>query len=253
MIEPKESSSLLQWSLVRSIIRHSRYTCSQVRPANTAEGRPSNANKDVGTIVLKIKLIKRTAPDHPANGPLKPPKPTRIKRSGSEACVSYGVKRTSSVQHDKTWSFVPYDKSTPGAHVQFVFRYRTQGKFRALASIRRVSDHFLYTDFLLDQGIVSPDDLIEPIVDSVAPDLTTDDEHSPRSVHGTLQPQQQTPPSSPHGTISPAVLMKPVPSRVSIASIYHSSIHLFPARMYPSPVFPTSPLPLPHVRTVLTL
>ncbi|KAI0345128.1 hypothetical protein BDW22DRAFT_1354017 [Trametopsis cervina] len=158
------------------------------------EGRTSGSAQDVGIISLKIKQIKRTTPDHAANAPLKPPKPSRIRRGGSEACVGFGVKRTSSIQHDKTWSFVPYDKSNPGTFVQFVFRYRT-------------------ADFLLDQGIIAEADLAETVQPIVEDLITTDEEGTPRGTNSGLHPQQLTPPSSPGALLNAALLAKPISSR----------------------------------------
>ncbi|KAI0688634.1 hypothetical protein BC835DRAFT_1419015 [Cytidiella melzeri] len=167
----------------------------QFAAPEAVEGHGSNPTPDIGTISLKIKQVKRTAPDHAKNAPLKPPRSVRSRRGGSEACVGFGLKRTASVQHDKTWSFVPYDKSQPGTYVQFLFRYRTR-------------------EFLLEQGIVSATALAEPKPEPIVEDLvSTDEEQTPQNLSVPLKPQQLTPPCSPNTAMNAAMLAKPVSSR----------------------------------------
>ncbi|EKM55225.1 uncharacterized protein PHACADRAFT_161171 [Phanerochaete carnosa HHB-10118-sp] len=127
--------------------------------------------KDLGTIALKIKQIKRTTPSHSPNSPQTPPNPVRTISSSTNH--SFGANIAASLQHSQTWSFEPHDKSDPHAFITFVFRYRTR-------------------NFLLDQSIILHTPLSSPI-SSASPSLAS----TPRS---PFSPQ-----SARLGSTSPAV------------------------------------------------
>ncbi|KAL6300130.1 hypothetical protein BKA93DRAFT_741087 [Sparassis latifolia] len=100
------------------------------------EGVPRG--KDVGTILVRIKRIKRKEL-RPSNAPQTPPAMTQGRRGIGEPCIGYGEERAARQRFETTWKIEPFDKRNPGAYVVFAFRYRSRG-------------------FLVSQDIMSPDD-----------------------------------------------------------------------------------------------
>ncbi|TFK30088.1 hypothetical protein FA15DRAFT_630990 [Coprinopsis marcescibilis] len=87
-------------------------------------------NKDAGSIVLKIKRIKRTE-GRPSN-PVQ--QVTSVAASGKkpvgDLCIGFGQEMSTALQYHATWSVAPYDNDKSGAtkpstYVSFVFRYRS--------------------------------------------------------------------------------------------------------------------------------
>ncbi|CDO68294.1 hypothetical protein BN946_scf184799.g21 [Trametes cinnabarina] len=94
-------------------------------------------NKNVGSIILEIKQIKRDESYGP-NKVREPPKVIRGHRQEGDVCVRYGDTRPAPMQKP-TWKIKPYDPNNRGPFVTFVFRYRSQ-------------------DWLVSQGIINPED-----------------------------------------------------------------------------------------------
>ncbi|OCH92214.1 hypothetical protein OBBRIDRAFT_818381 [Obba rivulosa] len=119
------------------------------------EGTPSkkNASKHVGTIMIKIRQVRRTSP-HAPNAPRVPPRSPRGRRTTGETYIGFGPIRSSHPQATNTWSIVPYDDKKPGSYVTFVFRYRPR-------------------DFLVMQGIMSRSDPEFIAASPSTPALTT--------------------------------------------------------------------------------
>lgn len=82
---------------------------------------PKQAN-ETGTIILRIKRIKRTT-SKVANR--IQPTPVEVASRTREHCIGYGPERDTYEQYSTTWSFEPYDASSPGSYATFVFRYRS--------------------------------------------------------------------------------------------------------------------------------
>ena len=98
----------------------------------------------IGSIILKIKLVRRIA-GRVANSPLLVPQQVRGKRRPGDDCIgsvvkfipplattsdrqpSYGAERQVASQHKATWKILPWDLSNPHSYVTFVFRYRSVG------------------------------------------------------------------------------------------------------------------------------
>lgn len=98
----------------------------------------------IGSIILKIKLVRRIA-GRVANSPLLVPQQVRGKRRTGDDCIgfvlgsppspvitanwprSYGTERLVASQHKATWRILPWDLSNPHSFVTFVFRYRSVG------------------------------------------------------------------------------------------------------------------------------
>ncbi|KAF9647572.1 hypothetical protein BDM02DRAFT_3187905 [Thelephora ganbajun] len=78
----------------------------------------------IGSIVLKIKLVRRIA-GRVANSPLLVPQQVRGKRRTGDDCIGYGAERQVASQHKATWKTLPWDLSNPHSFVTFVFRYRS--------------------------------------------------------------------------------------------------------------------------------
>ncbi|KAJ3552380.1 hypothetical protein NM688_g4179 [Phlebia brevispora] len=98
-------------------------------------------NKDLGTIVLKIKLVKRLGLTHKPNKPMQVPSPVKGRTYTSyTAAVGYGHAQDVEMQFPKTWACEPYDPRHPGSFVVFVFRYRQK-------------------EFLITQGIMPDADV----------------------------------------------------------------------------------------------
>ncbi|GJE87011.1 hypothetical protein PsYK624_030940 [Phanerochaete sordida] len=110
--------------------RRASWQADQATAPDTTPPSPT----DTGTIVLKIRQIKRTAPTHPPNAPQAPPPPPSARpgaRGPDAACISFGAPAAAPAQHAQTWAFVPHDAARPRAHVTFAFRYRTRAFLRA--------------------------------------------------------------------------------------------------------------------------
>ncbi|KAJ2989619.1 hypothetical protein NUW54_g8724 [Trametes sanguinea] len=94
-------------------------------------------NKNVGSIILEIKQVKREESYGP-NRVREPPKVVRGHRQEGDVCVRYGDTRPAAEQKP-TWKIKPYDPNNRGPFVTFVFRYRSQ-------------------EWLVSQGIINPED-----------------------------------------------------------------------------------------------
>lgn len=97
----------------------------------------------IGSIILKVKLVRRIA-GRVANSPLLVPQQVRGRRRVGDDCIgsvvgstpfstqsdwlhSYGAERQVAPQHKATWKILPWDLTNPHSHVTFVFRYRSVG------------------------------------------------------------------------------------------------------------------------------
>ncbi|KAI0362088.1 hypothetical protein OH77DRAFT_1499876 [Trametes cingulata] len=100
---------------------------------------PKSSGKNVGSIVLEIKQITRTEVFVPDSVP-QVPSVIRGHRQAGDVCVRYGEAQPTAIRRP-TWKIRSYDPNARGPFVTFVFRYRTQ-------------------DWLISQGIISPDDPI---------------------------------------------------------------------------------------------
>ncbi|KAF5373850.1 hypothetical protein D9758_000678 [Tetrapyrgos nigripes] len=112
-------------------------------------GSSTSTNKDVGSILLKIKRIKL--------GAVRPPNDFRSIPSGpghnraGEAYDRYGPESPASRQTEATWDIMPYDDDGSGSvnraktYVSFLFRYRT-------------------LEFLRGQGIVNNTPKLPPML-----------------------------------------------------------------------------------------
>ncbi|THU82270.1 hypothetical protein K435DRAFT_934272 [Dendrothele bispora CBS 962.96] len=100
----------------------------QIVPEERGHGSSTSINKDAGTIVIKIKRIRRLA-SRPSNDFRSPPSHVTGNRPG-DAYVGYGVNSPTTPQSETTWDVGPYDDDGSGSkraktYVSFVFRYRT--------------------------------------------------------------------------------------------------------------------------------
>ncbi|KAJ3490214.1 hypothetical protein NLI96_g1571 [Meripilus lineatus] len=121
---------------IRSSPIHERpFTFAKVgRGSRNTSGTPSSSG--TGSIILKIKRVKRQGL-HPPNALQPPPDASRRgNKRRMDHCVSYGQSKETRNQVQTTWSFEPYDPANPRSYVTFEFRYRP-------------------AEFLVDQGIMS--------------------------------------------------------------------------------------------------
>ena len=110
-------------------------------PHGVSGGRPPT-DKNVGSIVLEIRLIKRVGEREP--NPLRPPpNVVRGNRQPGEVAIRYespnfsarvvlsiaryGDVRPTSMQQ-RTFKIEPFDPKAPGPYVTFIFRYRTKSE-----------------------------------------------------------------------------------------------------------------------------
>ncbi|KAI0336526.1 hypothetical protein GY45DRAFT_1366035 [Cubamyces sp. BRFM 1775] len=113
------------------------FVFSKIDPDDAMGFNDKATNKNVGSIVLEIKLIKRTEV-YGLNKVREPPSVIRGHRQAGDVCVKYGESRPTAEQQP-TWRIRPHDPKSPGPFVTFTFRYRTK-------------------DWLVEQGIINPDD-----------------------------------------------------------------------------------------------
>ncbi|KAI0093718.1 hypothetical protein BDY19DRAFT_269274 [Irpex rosettiformis] len=175
------------------------FTFQYVAP-NSGQGDLTEHNQEMGTIALKIRQIRRLSLEYAANAPLVPPELSHTRPGGSEACVDFGPARPTFLQHNKTWTFVPYDKSHPGNFVEFVFKYRTK-------------------EFLLEQGIISETSSMQPKHEFMCSKKlnstsrvytqTPAQATSNTMVHPPLPQLTVTPPHPPNPTIDPSIFVGP--------------------------------------------
>ncbi|OSX65335.1 hypothetical protein POSPLADRAFT_1135526 [Postia placenta MAD-698-R-SB12] len=105
---------------------------------------------EVGTIVVKIKRVKRMQ-RRAANKPLIPP--SEVRGRPGQPCITYGPPRPIAGHHSSTWDIQPYDPEKAGSFVKFVFRYRSKGELP-------ISPPLLHglilctSEFLISQGIM---------------------------------------------------------------------------------------------------
>ncbi|RPD66128.1 hypothetical protein L226DRAFT_609027 [Lentinus tigrinus ALCF2SS1-7] len=149
-------------------------------------GKPPD--KNVGSIVLEIRLIKRVEEREP--NPIRPP-PDVIRglRQEGDVAIRYGDVRPAPMQK-RTWKMEPFDPKAPGPYVTFIFRYRSK-------------------DWLLSQGIIGEDETICRIPDHPpASTLSVADlppmEHSDEEGSPTPAPAKVSAPASPRTLHSPA-------------------------------------------------
>jgi len=143
----KNHSSLLGLIVVRPLSLHGsvrRHGRSLTRHADIDDIPLVGKESSIGSIILKIKLVRRLA-GRVANSPLLVPQQVRGKRRAGDDCIgfalglpssfvitanqprSYGVERLVALQHKATWRILPWDLSNPHSFVTFVFRYRSVG------------------------------------------------------------------------------------------------------------------------------
>ncbi|TBU50770.1 hypothetical protein BD309DRAFT_1075414 [Dichomitus squalens] len=115
-------------------------------PVGTIGGRPTD--KNVGSIVLEIRLIKLVGEREP-NTLTPPPDVIRGNRLPGEVAIRYGDARPASMQK-RTYKIEPFDTNAPGPYVTFIFRYRSK-------------------DWLVSQGIVGDDEVTSRLL--VLPDV----------------------------------------------------------------------------------
>lgn len=154
---------------------------------------------------------------------------------------SFGKKVVTSRQHTQTWSYEPYDKSSPHTFITFIFRYRTR-------------------DFLLDQGIITPSEQITatapPLLYRVAQE-EEESEHEDAGPSGLVQ--QHTPLSSPRssgsgslpaGSLSPALSPRLSSHSPAVApSPLHFTTAFFSAESAAGPSRTSSPAATSHYRS----
>ncbi|TFK42431.1 hypothetical protein BDQ12DRAFT_696056 [Crucibulum laeve] len=93
------------------------------------ENADGSANKDIGTIVLRIKRVKRVAA-HIPNVIQSVPGSALGKRKAGDVYAGFGEEKPFYRQYSSTWAVEAYDKhesgsKQPATYVSFVFRYRT--------------------------------------------------------------------------------------------------------------------------------
>lgn len=135
----------------------------------------------IGSIILKIKLVRRIA-GRVANSPLLVPQQVRGKRRTGDDCIgfvlvlspsfaitpdrphSYGVEQQVAPQHKATWKILPWDLSNPNPFVTFVFRYRSVGTSSLdPLSILVLTIHPGNLEWLTSEGIIpTPDTPVVP-------------------------------------------------------------------------------------------
>ena len=125
---------------------------AQLNAYDVSLGNEDEPNTEAGTITLKIKRIKRTAP-HRCN-PVRDVNDVAAsgKKKIGDLCIGYvpltmlegytaingfasarfGQERATTLQSPTTWSVQPYDdpvSGKPSTYVSFVFRYRSASAF----------------------------------------------------------------------------------------------------------------------------
>ncbi|KAI0721099.1 hypothetical protein C8T65DRAFT_692570 [Cerioporus squamosus] len=161
-------------------------------------GKPPD--KNVGSIVLQILLIKRVGEREP--NPIRPP-PNVVRglRQEGDVAIRYGDVRPAPMQK-RTWKIEPFDPKAPGPYVTFIFRYRSK-------------------DWLISQGIIGEDEIVSRIPDHPPPGtLSVADlppiEHSDDEGEPTPGPERVSIPGSPRILHSPAApASAPAPSVAS--------------------------------------
>ncbi|RDX56781.1 hypothetical protein OH76DRAFT_1369822 [Lentinus brumalis] len=120
------------------------FVFSAIGPNDRAgfDGKPPD--KNVGSIMLQILLIKRVGEREP--NPIRPP-PNVIRglRQEGDVAIRYGDVRPAPMQK-RTWKMVPFNPEAPGPYVTFIFRYRSK-------------------DWLLSQGIIGEHETLWRIPD----------------------------------------------------------------------------------------
>ncbi|PIL23989.1 hypothetical protein GSI_13740 [Ganoderma sinense ZZ0214-1] len=124
---------------------------AQIHPADfhahgAHGGNP--ADKNVGSIVLEIRLIKRVGEREP-NPVRPPPSVVRGNRQPGEVAIRYGNAHPTAMQQ-RTYKIEPFDPKAPGPYVTFIFRYRSR-------------------DWLASQGIISHRDVTSRLL--ILPDV----------------------------------------------------------------------------------
>ncbi|KAI0374883.1 hypothetical protein BV20DRAFT_934733 [Pilatotrama ljubarskyi] len=99
---------------------------SRIQADDDVGSGPTASGKNVGSIVLEIKQIRRTETFVLDNVP-KLPTVIRGHRQEGDVCVRYGEVQSTAVRRP-TWRIQSYDPNARGPFVTFIFRYRTQGQ-----------------------------------------------------------------------------------------------------------------------------
>ena len=187
---PKNHSSLIRLIVVRplsllgSVRRHERLP---TRHADIDDIPLVGKESSIGSIILKIKLVRRIA-GRSANSPLLVPQQVRGKRRSGDDCIgfvlradspsvmrfdrphSYGAERQVTPQHKATWKIIPWDLSNPRSYVTFVFRYRSVGAYQPLlARLVNLRPHNPppITEWLTSEGIIPTPDA--PVIQTPDP------------------------------------------------------------------------------------
>ncbi|KAI0928404.1 hypothetical protein AcW1_005658 [Taiwanofungus camphoratus] len=181
------------------------FVFSKVQAGTTGTpDRVSSRTKDAGTIVVKIRRIKRKEARAP-NAPQKPPSPVSGRHMAGQLSIGFGQERPTYTQTPSTWAIEPHKANERGPYVTFVFRYRSR-------------------DFLVSQGIMSRND----------PEYRA----TPPHVQQTTPPQTPalstaSAPVTPSPSPSPRRFPPAIPSRVSasIGSPFPGHINTIPEHL----------------------
>ncbi|KAI0670393.1 hypothetical protein C8Q78DRAFT_1138815 [Trametes maxima] len=159
------------------------FVFSQIEAADTMgdygqeNGKAVGPNKNVGSIILEIKQVKRTEV-HSPNQFREPPNVIRGHRQEGDVCVRYGDVQETAAQKP-TWRIRPYDPQAPGPYVRFIFRYRSR-------------------DWLISQGIIGADENINTHAPSPWPmelPLPPETPATNALEHADLEPESEPEPS----------------------------------------------------------
>ncbi|KAI0647041.1 hypothetical protein C8Q79DRAFT_957516 [Trametes meyenii] len=153
------------------------------------DGKAIEPNKNVGSIILEIKQVKRVEV-HSPNQFREPPNVIRGHRQEGDVCVRYGDVHQTATQKP-TWRIRAYDPQAPGPYVKFIFRYRSR-------------------DWLISQGIIGPSENINthapspwPVERPLEPETPDTDPRELADLEPEPGPDPSPSPSSPPGSPDP--------------------------------------------------
>ncbi|KAI0748114.1 hypothetical protein C8Q80DRAFT_1270558 [Daedaleopsis nitida] len=164
------------------------FVFSTIEHSDTSGLNGKPADKNVGSIVLEIRLVKRVDEREP--NPIRPP-PNVVRglRQEGDVAIRYGDVRPASTQK-RTWKIEPFDPKAPGPYVTFVFRYRSQ-------------------EWLVSQGIIADNEGITRVPNHPPANSLSVADLPPIEQSDDEEPPAPEPVSVP---ASPNVLHSPVPS-----------------------------------------
>ncbi|TBU35987.1 hypothetical protein BD311DRAFT_793163 [Dichomitus squalens] len=183
-------------------------------PLGTIGGRPTD--KNIGSIVLEIRLIKLVGEREP-NILTPPPDVVRGNRLPGEVAIRYGDVRPASMQK-RTYKIEPFDTNAPGPYVTFIFRYRSK-------------------DWLVSQGIVGDDEVTSRLL--ILPDV----EDCSQADLPPLEPEEDEDEDEDEDESASPSAGPPVPTRV--ASGTHVTSSGQSPEQEPGPSLATSNPPTP--------